>query len=232
MKLNLNVFLLLVIAFIIFIFLTRECNQKKYIKSLEEEGDFYTSQELKFEITENKFKQEVATQKAIVRYKENLLAKELAENNNLKSIIVGIKGTVVTKIVPTPVYLDKVITLTDSTKCLPLPIKFKRGDKWWSETGTITNKGYLESDSLTFISEPSITVGYRKRTFKTLLKKPELVVTYSDKNPYTKVKALQNVVIEDKPKRFGVGLHIGYGVTTSGLSPVISIGINYNLIKF
>ena len=232
MKLNLNIFLLALIVMILFVFLTRECNHKKYINTLEEESDLYINKEQIFTTTLNKHSEELATQKAIVRYKDNLLAKELAENNNLKNILIGIKGEVITIVKPVPVYLDKIITLTDSTKCLPLPIKFKRGDKWWSETGTITNKGYLESDSLTFISDISIGVGYKKRTFKTLLKKSELVVTYSDKNPYTKVKSLQNIVIQDKPKRFGIGLQVGYGLTVNGLSPTISIGINYNLIKF
>lgn len=232
MKLNLNLFLLLLISFILFIFLTRECNRRKYIELLEDENELYINKELKFEITENKLNQEVATQKAIIRYKDNLLAKELAENNNLKNIITGIKATIVTKIVPTPVYLDSIITLTDSTKCLPLPVKFKRGDKWWNEAGTITSKGYLESDSLTFMSEPMIAVGYKKRTLKTLLKIPELVITYRDRNPYATINSLENIIIQDKPKRFGIGLHLGYGVATNGLSPVISIGINYNLIKF
>lgn len=232
MKLNFNTFLIAIIVLIVIIFFTRECNHNKYIKTLENESDLYVNHEKVFTVSLNKYKEELATQKAIVRYKEDLLAKEIAETSNLKNIIVGIKGKVEIIIKPVPVYLDKIITLTDSTKCLPLPIKFKRGDKWWNETGTITEKGYLESDSLNFISEPIIAVGYKKRTFKTLLKKPELVIVYRDKNPYSHIKELDNIFIKDKPRRFGIGLQVGYGLSIYGLSPTISIGINYNLIKF
>jgi len=36
----------------------------------------------------------------------------------------------------------------------------------------------------------------------------------------------------EKRKRFGVGVHAGYGATQNGLTPVISVGINYNIFKF
>lgn len=232
MKLNTNTFLIAIIITILIIFFTRECNHNKYIKTLENESELYKNQEINFEISKDKQDHEIATQKAIVRYKDNLLAKEIAETSNLRNIVVGIKGKVITRIIPQKVYLDSVITLIDSTKCLPLPIKFKRGDQWWNETGTITAKGYLESDSLSFVSEPMIAVGHKKKTFKTLFKREELVIVYRDKNPYAHIKELENIVIQDKPRRFGIGLQVGYGITNSGLSPTISIGINYNLIKF
>lgn len=37
---------------------------------------------------------------------------------------------------------------------------------------------------------------------------------------------------KEKGKRFGIGLHLGYGATDTGFSPVVSIGLNYNLVKF
>lgn len=232
MKLNLNTFLIAVIVTILIVFFTRECTNSKYIKALETETKIHDSKELIFELSKNKLDQEIATQKAIVRYKDNQLAKEIAETANLKNIIAGIKIRVITHIKPERVFLDTIITFIDSTKCLVLPIKFKRGDQWWNETGTITEDGYLESDSLTFTSEPMIAIGYKKRTLKTLLKASELVVVYRDKNPYAHIKELENIVIQEKPRKFGIGLQVGYGLSMYGLSPTISIGINYNLIKF
>lgn len=35
-----------------------------------------------------------------------------------------------------------------------------------------------------------------------------------------------------KPKRWGVGIHAGYGVTGQGLSPYIGVGLSYNLFLF
>lgn len=43
---------------------------------------------------------------------------------------------------------------------------------------------------------------------------------------------LQNVIIQKKNKRFGLGFHIGFGLNNQSISPNISIGINYNLINF
>ena len=37
--------------------------------------------------------------------------------------------------------------------------------------------------------------------------------------------------IKLKPK-FGVGIHIGYGICNSTISPYIGVGVNYNLITF
>jgi len=39
-------------------------------------------------------------------------------------------------------------------------------------------------------------------------------------------------VQREKRKRFGIGAHAGYGATQNGLTPVISVGINYNILKF
>ena len=39
--------------------------------------------------------------------------------------------------------------------------------------------------------------------------------------------------IRQKPKRWGVGLNVGYGITPHhGLQPYVGIGVNYNLFSF
>ena len=35
-----------------------------------------------------------------------------------------------------------------------------------------------------------------------------------------------------RPKRFGVGITAGYGLSKHGINPVIAVGINYNLARF
>jgi hypothetical protein len=35
-----------------------------------------------------------------------------------------------------------------------------------------------------------------------------------------------------KPRRWGVGVQVGYGMSREGLSPYIGVGISYNLITF
>lgn len=38
--------------------------------------------------------------------------------------------------------------------------------------------------------------------------------------------------IKQRQKRFGIGIHAGYGVTTKGTIPYIGVGISYNLWNF
>ncbi len=38
--------------------------------------------------------------------------------------------------------------------------------------------------------------------------------------------------VRGKPKRWGVGIHAGYGLTPHGLQPYIGMGINYNVLDF
>lgn len=42
----------------------------------------------------------------------------------------------------------------------------------------------------------------------------------------------RDVVRQEKPKRFGVGLSAGYGVGKNGLSPVLAVTVNWNLWSF
>lgn len=51
-------------------------------------------------------------------------------------------------------------------------------------------------------------------------------------NPFSVTKEIRSVYKLPKPKKFGVGINAGYGVTAQGLSPYIGVGINYNLINF
>ncbi len=38
--------------------------------------------------------------------------------------------------------------------------------------------------------------------------------------------------LRGKPKRWGVGIHAGYGMTPRGLQPYIGVGLNYNILGF
>lgn len=62
--------------------------------------------------------------------------------------------------------------------------------------------------------------------------KGKLVLDVSDKNPYTVTKSQRSYINLPKQKRWGLGINAGYGVSKSGLSPYIGLGVNYNLINF
>ena len=38
--------------------------------------------------------------------------------------------------------------------------------------------------------------------------------------------------VTGRPKRWGIGVSIGYGMSKDGLSPYIGLGISYNIIRF
>lgn len=38
--------------------------------------------------------------------------------------------------------------------------------------------------------------------------------------------------VRGKPKRWGVGIHAGYGMTPRGLQPYIGVGVNYSILAF
>lgn len=66
-----------------------------------------------------------------------------------------------------------------------------------------------------------------------LFKKPTPFVEVSNDNPYTSTTALRAYKVSaPDPKRWGIGVTAGYGITKSSLSPYVGIGISYNLIQW
>lgn len=51
-------------------------------------------------------------------------------------------------------------------------------------------------------------------------------------NPFSTTQEVRSVYKLPKQKKFGIGVNLGYGITSHGLSPYIGLGINYNLINF
>ena len=66
----------------------------------------------------------------------------------------------------------------------------------------------------------------------TYKEKGKLVLDVSDKNPYSITKSQRSYINLPKQKKFGLGVNVGYGISKSGLSPYIGLGVNYNLINF
>ena len=78
----------------------------------------------------------------------------------------------------------------------------------------ITQKVYEDSTYTAYIS------GYRTQLDSLIFRMPREVVTIKEYS---------------KPKRWGVGIQVGYGVNVSGtpqFSPYIGIGVSYNLFSF
>lgn len=68
----------------------------------------------------------------------------------------------------------------------------------------------------------------RKKSFLGL-GKTKYLVNVRSMNPYTDTLSFKNYVIQDRPRRLGLGLLGGYGASKTGLSPIIGVGLYYKI---
>lgn len=158
--------------------------------------------------------------------------KYIEEIENLKKIKNQTK--VITKFLVqnVEVSIDRPVYITDSStgrKFLQVPSSFQNKKEWYSLQGTITEKGHVLLDTLSMKSDATISVGYEKKKLLQLFKEPNLVVVYKEKNPYIKVDSLKNVSVEGNYPKLSVDVQAGYGITISGLSPYIGVGLSYKI---
>ncbi len=99
-------------------------------------------------------------------------------------------------------------------------------DKW---VQLYTSPGLCTDFSLKVNLNPTLVVGYESYGFLNMKKKPFSMVKFE--NPYVNVEAFKTYkVVLPRPKRFGIGIHLGYDLIQK--SPTLSVGINYNLLEF
>jgi outer membrane protein W len=52
-------------------------------------------------------------------------------------------------------------------------------------------------------------------------------------NPYTTIKGLTGIKVKDDTmEKWGIGVTVGYGANSNGLSPFVGIGLQRNFIRF
>jgi len=133
---------------------------------------------------------------------ENLLS----EVEGLKKINSQIKIHIITKIKEVPVQvIGKTVVISDcdsSGNFLQLPVKYGISNKWYSAYYSIDSEGASQIDSIMFISNPKITVGYEdKGLIKNFFTKDIPIVVVEPGNPYTQVTSMTNITVNDR-KRF------------------------------
>jgi hypothetical protein len=121
-------------------------------------------------------------------------------------------------------------TLTiDGTKYIGLPLSLYRDSEWYSIGFTVDKDANGIIDSIVIINKPSFYYGYDKWKLKNLLEKREPIIVFKDDNPYIEVKTMENIIVKEKKKPFSIGVQTGYGITKSGLSPYVGLGLQYNI---
>ena len=103
-------------------------------------------------------------------------------------------------------------------------------DTLWIKYKTIANRDSTQM-FLKVKNKYSIIIGQEKFNWKHPFK-ITLIVKVNNQNPYTDVQELRAFQIKDnRPlKRVSLGGQIGYGITKSGLSPYIGIGVNFKIL--
>ena len=102
---------------------------------------------------------------------------------------------------PTIIYVDSGSTF-DQGSYVKVPVPFYDSAEFLVIDGSVTMDG-LELDKLVVNSNPTIYIGNRKeKGIFALFKKPIPEVVYTNKNPYVKLTSMQNIIIEERRKRW------------------------------
>jgi hypothetical protein len=119
-------------------------------------------------------------------------------------------------------------TVNVTRNAIKLPFTFEKKDKFLDLKGDFDAKGKLGL-SLKMDASLDIWTGIDKNT-----KLPSAKVVTN--NPYLNVLTVSSIKLDtQKPKKFGIGFQIGYGIGISNppkFSPYIGIGISRNIIRF
>ena len=219
---NKNIFswLVLIFAIIIIIFCVKACNNgirkenSKLIESLNDSISYYRDVEgilhSKISVIEDDY-----------FLKLKLKDKEIAELQDLVKKYKNVKSATIikteTKIV------EKILnkTVLDTISNTPIyESSFNLKDYIW---GNIVAKKDTTDIKINIKNDFNI-VTYKERG--------KLVLDVSDKNPYSVTKVQRSYINLPKQKRFGLGVNAGYGISKSGLSPYIGLGVNYSILNF
>lgn len=132
------------------------------------------------------------------------------------------KGTLAASIIKTETKVDTVFKTTKIIDTLTPTFQTDFNAKGWI-WGTVTmNK---DTTSLKLFSRDQYDIRLSKE-------KDGTYIDVINHNPFSTTQEVRSVYKLPKPKKFGIGINIGYGITNKGLSPYIGVGLNYNLIRF
>ena len=93
-------------------------------------------------------------------------------------------------------------------------------------------KGYIWGDIVAKKDTTDIKISVKNDfSIVTYREKGKLILDVSDKNPYSITKSQRSYINIPKQKRWGIGINAGYGISNSGLSPYIGLGINYSILN-
>lgn len=206
---KLRQYITLILLVTIAIMWLRSCNEfESRINDLHNSYSYKESMHLNNESTLkrtiNEQGDELITQKQLLLTKKEALKMAIIENSKLKNVKSEVKINTVTEI--KEVFIQTTDTLQgDSVKKI-----FRANNKWYGINGHVLSNGIM-FDSVYFNNEIVTTIGFKKDGF---FKRPYPVVEVVNKNPYSRIDEVYNVVIKERKKRFyeTTGFKVGVGI--------------------
>lgn len=177
-------------------------------------------------------KGEETTKKEALKVDNKILLKELKKSKavvkNLrekltKNTRAGFNTTLVTENTTTT-KTDSIIYRKDSI----FPTYKSLIESKWISYAIIASKDSVRLEGLKIVNE--ITGVFNER--RKFLKPNTIEFELTNHNPFTKTHSMQSFVYKPKTKRYGVSIVVGYGLSSSGLSPFAGVGVTRDIVSF
>lgn len=123
-----------------------------------------------------------------------------------------------------------VITIHDTitlkpTNYIKLPFVVTKNDQWLSLKDSTDIKGRT-TIALKMNLSLDVWTGTLRGT-------KELTTIITTQSPYIGVIGIKSQKYDiKKPKPYGIGAFVGYGIGKNGLTPIVGVGLSYNIIRF
>tara|TARA_R100001530_G_scaffold136299_1_gene116289 strand:+ start:1875 stop:2594 length:720 start_codon:yes stop_codon:yes gene_type:complete len=216
-----------VVVVVLAILWFRSCSEKRNLEKNFAQNSEVLQDTIKY--YKNKKGEEIATRLAMQGEKQSLeflLASQKDSTKQLKSLVKYYKKVAAAVRTETITQIDS-IEVPYFIEGNDFSIPFSLQEKWYGLSGRSTNKG-LFLDNLTIPNQQSIVIGDKKTGFF----KTQFRIDVINSNPYIKTTSVDGYSLTERRKRLGIGIFAGYGFSSDGLSPILGLGVSYNLFQF
>lgn len=209
-----------VLAIVFLLLFLRQCDRTREVSNESYNTLEYLQDSVRY--YQNKLGQEIAIKTALHGDKESLELLLSNSESELRELTKKFKNIQAAGQVKT---ITKIDTIHIGYE-IPVPFEFDRSwsknDRFYSITGKSTQDG-ITINSLEIPNTLSFVAGKKKGNF---------IIEAVNSNPHIKTTGLDAYSFKLPKKRFGLSIIAGYGMSDSGLSPLVGFGLGYNLIEF
>ena len=209
-----------ILALIFLILFLRQCDRTREVRNESHNTLEYLRDSVRY--YENELGQEIAVKTALQGDKKSLELLLSNTENELKELAKKYKDVQAAGQIKT---ITKIDTIHIGYE-IPVPFEFSREwakkDPFYNISGTSTQDG-ITINSLEIPNTLSFIIGK---------KKGEYLIEAVNSNPNIKTTGLDSYMLKVPKKRLGLSVFAGYGIGSSGLTPLVGVGVGYNLFEF